>query len=142
MLSVPVFLQVCLGNWNSKKPPLLGPCCRTEQWGYNHLSQKDFQVFKNYSFDSSVISYFVMTETQGCLTVLNIFYLVIFIFMESLFLTIGNISRTHFQEEGWKIFLNVRHHEFGVKPYYCTNIGLWDYFEWNILSWILISLLI
>ena len=31
-----VFLWVSLGNIDGKKPPLVGPCCRTGQWDYHY----------------------------------------------------------------------------------------------------------
>ena len=63
----------------------------------------EFQVFKNVSF------------------ILKFFYLVIFIFKESLFLVIENISRVYFQECGkyFKTYVIMR-----LKPHCWINFDI------------------
>ena len=56
------------------------------------LSQKNFQVFKNVSFDSKVIAYLFCYDTKHKV-VFTVLFLAVFIFKESLFLAIGNTSK-------------------------------------------------
>ena len=60
------------------------------------LSQKEVKVFKNVSFDPRAIA--LWHETQGRFYRLKFFYLVLFIFIKSLFLAKKYISKVHFQQ--------------------------------------------
>ena len=49
---------------------MVGPWSQIERLKLNKIllfSRKEFQVFKNVSFDPRAIAYFVMTQTQDCL---------------------------------------------------------------------------
>ena len=54
-----------MGNLNGNKPPMVGPWSQIERLKLNKIllfSRKEFQVFKNVSFDPRAIAYFVMTQ--------------------------------------------------------------------------------
>ena len=51
-----MFSKVSLRNLNCNLAQLAGPCRRIEQIRLPLLSRKEFQVFKNVSFDSRAIA--------------------------------------------------------------------------------------
>ena len=129
-----VFLQDCLGNLNSTKPPLVGPSCRTERRGYHHCLKRNSTFFRIILLIPERMLILLWQETQGCLYCSELLLFGYIYLHGKPLLTIGNISTKHFQEKEWKVFLNVCYHEIEVKHQYCIDIGLSGYFEWNILS--------
>ena len=62
-----VFLWVSLGNINGKKPPLVGPCCRTEQWDYHYCLEWNSKFLRMFRLILERLLILLWQETQGFL---------------------------------------------------------------------------
>ena len=46
--SLPLSVSISFGNSNGNKPPLAGPCCRTEQGGYHYCLERNSKILRKF----------------------------------------------------------------------------------------------
>ena len=62
-----VFPWVSLGNIKGKKPALVGPCCRTEQWDYDYCLEWNSKFLRMFRLILERLLILLWQETQGFL---------------------------------------------------------------------------